>query len=309
MMEVIMKFLNTILTASLLAASQLSLAAAPTPQEVLATVEKSPAAVAIKDKQAWLDLFYKKSIIEDPVGTAPHIRECPDANSCDTSKHSAFWETFIAPNTIIFHVKEDIIAGNEIVRDLDIETHLSSGVSISVPTYLTYKVIRNENNELKVQSLAAHWEVIAMVGQVLGKENGLKAGAGLSLLMLQEQGLGGALGYMNGLLFGMFEEGKWKANGFANAINNGSDFQLKSLFHFWNGQIEYPVAGNTLSLDEFKQLGGNIDLQLSDLRSAGFYTSGRFTLNDNGQQRSGVVFFKFDEWTRLMTNVRFFWND
>lgn len=302
-----MKIKNILAGLSLLAISSMS-SANPTPQDVLATVEKSPAAVTLHDKQAWLDLFAKKSIIEDPVGTAAHIRECVTPQPCDTSKHSAFWETFIAPNTIIFRVREDIIAGNEIVRDLDIETHLSSGTSISVPTYLTYKVVE-ENGELKVKSLAAHWEVIAMIGQVLGKENGLKAGVELSLLMLKEQGLGGALGYMKGLTIGIFEEGKWKAEAFAQAVNSGSDIQLKSLFHWMQGEIEYPVAGQTLSLNQFSQYRGEIDLSLSDLRSAGFYTSGRFQLNHNGIERSGVVFFKFDEWTRLITQVRFFWND
>lgn len=282
--------------------------AAPTPQAVLDTVEQSPAAVAVHDKQAWLDLFAKKSTIEDPVGTAPHLRECVSVENCDVSKHAAFWETFIAPNNIVFRVKEDIIAGNEIVRDLDIETHLGSGVSLTVPTYLTYKVVE-QDGELKVQSLAAHWEVIGMIGQVLQDDNGLKAGAELSLLMLQQQGVGGALGYMQGLLFGMFDEGKWKAQAFADAMNTGSDFQLRALFHFMNGSVEYPVSGQTLSIRDFSALRGSVDLRLSDLRSAGFYTSGRFELTQDGEQRSGVVFFKFDQWTRLITQVRFFWND
>ena len=45
-----------------------------TSEELLELVNRSPAAVAIHDKQAWLELFSRAAVVQDPVGTAPHRR-------------------------------------------------------------------------------------------------------------------------------------------------------------------------------------------------------------------------------------------
>ncbi len=44
-----------------------------TPADCLTVVEKSPAAVALHDKAAWLSLFARYNIVEDPVGSRPHL--------------------------------------------------------------------------------------------------------------------------------------------------------------------------------------------------------------------------------------------
>jgi hypothetical protein len=45
------------------------------------TVMKSPAAVAAHDKAAWLSIFAELSVVEDPVGSKPHINGAFDARS------------------------------------------------------------------------------------------------------------------------------------------------------------------------------------------------------------------------------------
>ena len=42
-----------------------------TEADCLALVERSPAAVAVHDKAAWLALFARYNLVEDPVGSAP----------------------------------------------------------------------------------------------------------------------------------------------------------------------------------------------------------------------------------------------
>lgn len=302
-----MKKFKSILSLSLLLISGLCQAENISKDDVLAAVEKSPAAVGIHDKQSWLNLFALQSKIEDPVGTAPHIIDCDNLETCDRSNHSAFWETFIAQNTIVFDVKEDIIAGNEIVRDLIINTELSTGVKLAVPTYLKYEVV-NENETLKVKHLAAHWEVRSMIGQVMKQKNGIKTGINLSWLMLKEQGLGGSLGYSNGLLRGVFQNGKDKANELANAINNNKT-SLNEIFYSPESTIEFPAINKILTVTEFSKQQADYSLQLEELRSAGYFTSGRFTLKHKEQEHSGVVFFEFEPKNKLIKAARFFWNE
>ena len=41
--------------------------------QCLALVERSPKAVAAHDKAGWLAIFAEYNIVEDPVGSRPHI--------------------------------------------------------------------------------------------------------------------------------------------------------------------------------------------------------------------------------------------
>ena len=46
--------------------------------DCLALAGRSPAAVAVHDKSAWLSLFARHNRVEDPVGSAPHVSAAPD---------------------------------------------------------------------------------------------------------------------------------------------------------------------------------------------------------------------------------------
>ena len=51
----------------------MSVPQSPTRDDLLATVERSPAATAAHDKAAWVGLFSADGRVEDPVGSRPHI--------------------------------------------------------------------------------------------------------------------------------------------------------------------------------------------------------------------------------------------
>ena len=68
---------------------------APTVAELLAAVGRSPAAVAVHDRAAWVGLFSDGARVNDPVGSRPHVGR---------AAIEKFYDTFIAPNTITFHV-------------------------------------------------------------------------------------------------------------------------------------------------------------------------------------------------------------
>src|SRR5688572_19445394 len=90
-------------------------------ETLLAVAKESPARVAVHDKAGWLALFAQQGIIEDPVGAAPHQRQGPAGGQ---DPLDAFYETFIAPNEISLASSLDVVAGNEVARDVVISTRL-----------------------------------------------------------------------------------------------------------------------------------------------------------------------------------------
>ncbi|MFJ1461230.1 nuclear transport factor 2 family protein [Nocardia sp. N2S4-5] len=157
--------------------------------ELLATVERSPQAVAVHDRAAWVGLFTRDALVEDPVGSRPHR---------GTAAIERFYDTFIAPNGIAFRVGHDVVCGMTVYRDLAIETTMSTGVTLRVPMHLRYDLTRT-GGELRIRELHAHWELPVMVGQLLLSGGpGLLAAARLAPQLLGNQGIGGALGFARG---------------------------------------------------------------------------------------------------------------
>ncbi|WP_425303669.1 nuclear transport factor 2 family protein [Nocardia wallacei] len=162
-----------------------------TASELLATVERSPQAVAAHDRAAWVGLFADTARVEDPVGSRPHV---------GTAAVERFYDTFIAPNGIAFRIEHDVVRGMTVYRDLTIETTMSTGVTLRVPMHLRYDVVES-HDELKIGQLRAHWELPVMIGQLLSAgAPGLTAAAKLAPQLLRNQGLGGALGFARGFV-------------------------------------------------------------------------------------------------------------
>lgn len=167
------------------------------PEQLINIVEASPEAVAIHDKVAWMAIFAQYHVVEDPVGSKPHIGGLYDATN-GVRGHGAlsrFYDTFIAPNKISFAVDQDYVLNNHVVRDLTIHLEMSDSVQAQVPMHLLYE-LTEENDQWKILRLGAHWELVPMVMQLLGK--GLAAVPVLSALtwrMLKLQGLSGMLGF------------------------------------------------------------------------------------------------------------------
>ncbi|OBA79626.1 MULTISPECIES: nuclear transport factor 2 family protein [Mycobacteriaceae] len=173
----------------------MSVPQSPTRDDLLATVERSPAATAAHDKAAWVGLFSADGRVEDPVGSRPHVG------------HRAigqFYDTFIGPRTIVFHRDADIVLGNTVVRDLELEVHMGSTVQLRIPVYLQYDVVTEGSDpSLKISRLQAFWELPGMVAQfVRCGAAALPAGLGLSAALLRNQGPGGAVGFLGGLRTG-----------------------------------------------------------------------------------------------------------
>lgn len=157
--------------------------------DLIAAVERSPRAAGDHDRAAWLHAFTADAYIEDPVGSHPHLGR---------SALERFYDTFIGPRQITFHRDLDIVAGNTVIRDLQLEVTMASALTMRIPAYLRYDLTR-QDAELKITALRAYWALPTMLGRFLrGGVRSVPAGVQLTRALLTNQGAGGAAGFLLG---------------------------------------------------------------------------------------------------------------
>ena len=215
----------------------------------LAAVEQSPAAVAAHDKSRWVALFAPGAVVEDPVGSRPHHNDAADAVNGPIGR---FYETFIAANTIRFHVQHDIVCAGNVLRDLDIEIHMSPRVVVRVPMHLRYQ-LREVDGALRIAHLAAHWELAPMLRQQM--QFGLAsmvAGTKAFWRMLRYLGLSGIAGFAEARKT-VGEHGKAVVSDAVYAINSGDSEALGRLS--MSGATLQWLAADAVGLGEPPQHG------------------------------------------------------
>jgi hypothetical protein len=171
------------------------------PADLMAVVAASPAAVAAHDKQRWLALWSTNHVIEDPVGSQPVRGGGYDRRSGGrlNGPLSRFWDSFIAANNIVFDVHHDFIDGARIVRDVTVRTTLPSGVQAITPAHLVYDLVV-EAGTVKIQRMAAHWEVAPVFAQLIKPTVGhLKAMASSNVRMLRYLGVGHTIRFVGAI--------------------------------------------------------------------------------------------------------------
>ncbi|MBM3133178.1 MAG: hypothetical protein FJZ95_09150 [Chloroflexi bacterium] len=271
-----------------------------TREDLLNVARASPLAVAKHDKQAWLALFSANAVVEDPVGTAPHRRT--PGNSAPIDR---FYETFIAPNDIVFRETQTIVVGNCVIRDVTIEVKSRTGLTTNVHMYLLYE-LTEEAGQLKIGRLAAHWELKSMVRQVLSRGwPGFKMMNAQSIGMLRYQGLGGVWGYMKGFS-GIGHRGKEAVRRFVDAANSRDSGAIADLLDAGCPGIEFPVGGRPLALSAFLGASGG-RLSVSDPISSGYVTGFRFRVESDAGVRQGIGLMEFSRKTRKIARAQFFW--
>lgn len=209
----------------------------PTPAELRDAVLASPRAVAAHDRSAWVGLFARDAVVNDPVGSAPH------------TGHEAitrFYETFIAPNDIVFEVAHDFAGPATVLRDLTVSITMPTGARVRVPMHLRYE-LTEEDGELRIAHLAAYWELLPMIGQLLGTGlAGWRAGARLGGLLLRNQGPDGLIG-MARACTGIGKTGKRIAHRLCAAAAAGDTATVAELtggrecVRLWSGEVVTPA--------------------------------------------------------------------
>ncbi|MFI5720154.1 nuclear transport factor 2 family protein [Nocardia sp. NPDC051750] len=209
----------------------------PTATELRDAVLASPRAVAAHDRAAWVGLFARDAVVNDPVGSAPHT-----GHDAITS----FYETFIAPNDIVFDVAHDFAGPATVLRDLTITITMSTGARVHVPMHLRYE-LTEENGALRIEHLAAYWELLPMIGRLMGTGiAGLRAGTRLGGLLLRNQGVRGLTG-MAQACTGIGRTGKQIAHRLCTAAAAGDTTTVNELaggpgtVRLWSGESVTPA--------------------------------------------------------------------
>lgn len=270
-------------------------------QEKITLVNRSPESVAKHDKAAWLELFSDNAVIEDPVGTAPHRRRDVDS-STGQDAFSRFYDTFIAPNTIMFDVRKDIVCDNDIVRDATINIDMGSA-SISVPTHLHYELV-NENGKLKIARLAAHWELFPMMQTLFASGNDvLPVLMSLSSRMLKNQGILGAMGFASGINV-FAKRQKLKVAQLLSAITH-KDEQTLLRWVSTSATFNRERSDFAPTLATFvHRLGSHIEF--TKMLAAGRFVTVNMECQQGGALISGVGLFEFDRFGRRIIGLSFY---
>lgn len=262
--------------------------------------------MAKHDKSSWLSLFGKSGIIEDPVGAAPHVRGTAESGEADPLDR--FYETFIAPNKIAMESQLDVVAGGEVARDVVIRTELQNGARLNVAAYLLYQVAP-EAGALRIQRLAAHWDLPRMSLQVMtGGLRGFVAMNQVTLRMLRCQGVGGVVNYMRGMFQGIFGRGITAVGKLTEALNHRDAQGLGELFIEHDPVVEWPVGGKTLGpAGLLAQLPKGARFTIERPLSAGWVTACRFAVTGGeAPGPRGIAFFHFDPMSEHIARARFF---
>lgn len=274
--------------------------------DCLALVERSPAAVAVHDKAAWLSLFAHYNLVEDPVGATPHITGIYDRRTGYRGRGclGRFYDTFIAPNTIRFHVDRDIVNGRHVVRDLTIEIVMSAKVTVRVPAHLLYE-LTVEGDELKIFRLAAHWELAPMLRQQVATGWPFASVACASTArLLRHQGIAGMAGFTRAL-FGVGAAGKAQVALFARHFNAANVAALEGVFANPAVAVEFPHAQRTLSIAQCAAQGG--ELRFSKLLAAGNVVSATLVYQHGERKHDGVAIFELDRRSLRIVALSCYW--
>jgi hypothetical protein len=275
--------------------------------KLIELVNRSPELVEKHDREGWLNLFSSSAIVEDPVGAGMN-RKGKDLRKGKDGL-GRFYDIFIGPNKIKFTVHQDIIIGNEMVREVSIHTTLANGAVTDVHCYLIYRSAE-EDGELKIENLRAHWD-FGRNAITLLKSNGVK-GVVASMAqfgsMIKIQGPKRVVEYLGVMYKGIMKKGIEEVDAFAAAVNRADEAAFARLFDP-GATIEFPAGEKIAAGDFLKGTGNNLSLGISGLRSGGWYTSCVFDAKADGFNHHGVAFFQFNPKTKKILSTRFFWNE
>lgn len=264
------------------------MSSSPTSAQLIAAVQRSPQLVAVHDRFNWCGLYAGDGEVNDPVGSRPHRgREAIER----------FYDTFIAPNKIVFRVEKDVVCGMTVMRDLTVQTGMSGGVTLNVPMHLRYDLIE-EGGGLKIRCLSAHWELPFMILELLKTGfKGVLISFQLGPRLIRHQGIGGMLGFMQGFL-GSGRGGKATARRFLTALQRGDTNGVGACLDH-RAELEMPAYRSTTPQEMTERLRG---LQWTKMIAAGNSVTASVQI---GGYR-GVALLHFDHGSKKISGVQLY---
>ncbi|BBX22628.1 hypothetical protein MTER_20390 [Mycolicibacter terrae] len=263
----------------------------PIAQDLLATVEQSPAAAAAHDRAGWVGLFSAIGAVEDPVGSRPHV---------GSEQIGRFYDTFIGPRDITFHRDLDIVHGTTVIRDLQLEVAMGPSVIMHIPAILRYD-LTEADGRWELRRLRAYWELPAMIRQFLS--NGLSAvpaGLQLSRSLLRNQRLAGTAGFAAGFRRPA-DRGRHSVRTFLTAMASGETAAARGVLSP-DATVTY---GDDTAVDVI-ELGTRLDgARSTKLLAAGSTVA----VSTTSAQQRGVLFADVDRRGQAITTIRYFAED
>jgi hypothetical protein len=272
--------------------------------EVLALVHSSPQLVGQHDKEGWLGIFADDAVVEDPVGSVP-VRKGAGVRK-GNDELGRFWDTFIAPNRIIFEPHLDVVVDQAVARDVTIHTTLPSGFQIAVGAHLLYE-LGSVDGVARVRSMRAFWEMSSTSRQGMkGGFKGMGALMGFFWRILKINGFAWVWRYCRALYRGIRGQGRKAVRRFSEAASGGDLERLRRLFH----EPDAACVDHNRKLmrpDEFiRTWDGGVELGVAKIRATGWSATATVALARGEARSAGILFLEFSPVSRRIAAVRLF---
>ena len=128
---------------------------------------RSMAAVKARDKEAWLALWAEDGWVEDPIGES--FIDPTGLGHHGPEARAAFWDNNIgSTESVEFELKDSFACGREVANVATIHITLPGGATTRCEGVFVYRV----NEEGKLQSLRAYWELDRMMATMTGPPQG-----------------------------------------------------------------------------------------------------------------------------------------
>lgn len=123
---------------------------------------RSMSCVMSKDRDTWLGLWAEDGWVEDPIGKS--FIDPTGLGHHGPDGRAAFWDSNMAPNSIVFTLKDSFACGSECANVADITITLPDGSTTTCEGVFAYRV----DDDGKLLSLRAFWELDRMMATMTG---------------------------------------------------------------------------------------------------------------------------------------------
>jgi len=278
---------------------------------LLAHAQSSPAAVAAKDKRAWLALFADGGSVHDPVGTPVCSKGAytfgrPEGRGPDDL--SRFYDCFIAPNAIRFEVHRDVVTGRSVVRDVTLHVTGPAGVPTAVPAHLVY-TMASAPGPLKIARMEAFWQSADVMRTVRRAGARGVAATALNLWQLARAfGVAGARAYLRGVQDrARSSVAREAVRAWVGAID-AADAERAATLCDAACEIELP-SGERVSIA--RALSGDLagwKIEADKVLVCGWAASCSLHLRSGDRERHGVAVFELARPSARIRHVRLYWD-
>ena len=123
---------------------------------------QSMSCVMSKDRESWLALWAEDGWVEDPIGKS--FIDPTGLGHHGPDGRAAFWDSNMAPNSIVFDLKDSFACGSECANVADITITLPDGSTTVCEGVFAYRI----DDAGKLLSLRAFWELDRMMATMKG---------------------------------------------------------------------------------------------------------------------------------------------